>query len=47
VTRYYGQVFVRSLPPCAMKQGPVGRTGAEVEQWLSAAVQPVLQSVLE
>jgi DNA polymerase-3 subunit epsilon/ATP-dependent DNA helicase DinG len=47
VTRIYGQVFLRSLPPCSTKQGPVGRTGIEVDDWLSPAVQPALQFALE
>ena len=39
VTRFYGQVFVRSLPPCTVKQGPVSRVGSQVEAWLSPAAQ--------
>jgi len=35
VTRYYGQVFVRSLPPCQVRQGPIHRAGAEVSDWLA------------
>jgi DNA polymerase-3 subunit epsilon/ATP-dependent DNA helicase DinG len=34
VTRYYGQVFLRSLPPCQIKQGPLRRSGTEVADWL-------------
>jgi DNA polymerase-3 subunit epsilon/ATP-dependent DNA helicase DinG len=34
VTRFYGQTFLRSLPPCSVKQGPLRRTGLEVEAWL-------------
>jgi DNA polymerase-3 subunit epsilon/ATP-dependent DNA helicase DinG len=37
VTRSYGNVFVRSLPPCSMKQGPVSRTGREVEVFVLTA----------
>jgi Rad3-related DNA helicase len=37
VTRFYGQVFVRSLPSCSVKQGPAARSGQEVESWLSPA----------
>jgi DNA polymerase-3 subunit epsilon/ATP-dependent DNA helicase DinG len=36
VTRFYGQTFVRSLPPATVKQGPVRRTGLEVASWLAA-----------
>jgi DNA polymerase-3 subunit epsilon/ATP-dependent DNA helicase DinG len=35
VTRFYGQVFVRSLPPCSVKQGPALRAGLEVAAWLN------------
>jgi hypothetical protein len=35
VTRFYGNVFVRSLPACCVKQGPAGRTAIEVGEWLS------------
>jgi DNA polymerase-3 subunit epsilon/ATP-dependent DNA helicase DinG len=35
VTRFYGQVFLRSLPPCSLKQGPAARAGAEVLDWLT------------
>jgi DNA polymerase-3 subunit epsilon/ATP-dependent DNA helicase DinG len=35
VTRYYGQVFMRSLPPCQVRQGPIHRAGAEVSDWLA------------
>jgi DNA polymerase-3 subunit epsilon/ATP-dependent DNA helicase DinG len=35
VTRYYGQIFVRSLPRCSVKQGPAGRAGLEAGAWLS------------
>jgi DNA polymerase-3 subunit epsilon/ATP-dependent DNA helicase DinG len=35
VTRQYGHAFVRSLPPCTVRQGPSARIGAEVEDWLS------------
>lgn len=41
VTRTYGQVFLRSLPPCAVRQGPVSRTGPELEGWLSATAASV------
>ncbi|HEV7666014.1 MAG TPA: helicase C-terminal domain-containing protein, partial [Chloroflexota bacterium] len=37
VTRSYGQVFLRSLPDCSVKQGPSTRTGVEVQQWLTPA----------
>ena len=43
VTRFYGQVFVRSLPPCSVKQGPAARTGLEAEEWLTPATQLTLQ----
>jgi predicted DnaQ family exonuclease/DinG family helicase len=39
VTRYYGQVFVRSLPPCQVRQGPTQRAGAEVSDWLAKTAQ--------
>jgi predicted DnaQ family exonuclease/DinG family helicase len=35
VTRFYGQVFVRSLPPCTMRQGPAHRAGSEVGVWVA------------
>ncbi len=34
VTRFYGQVFLRSLPPCSVKQGPSARAGVEAAQWV-------------
>jgi Rad3-related DNA helicase len=34
VTRFYGQVFVSSLPGCSVKQGPVARACVEVGDWL-------------
>jgi predicted DnaQ family exonuclease/DinG family helicase len=34
VTRFYGQVFLRSLPACSVKQGPSARAAAEVADWL-------------
>jgi Rad3-related DNA helicase len=37
VTRFYGQVFLRSLPSCTIKQGPISRTGSEIEDWLDLA----------
>jgi DNA polymerase-3 subunit epsilon/ATP-dependent DNA helicase DinG len=37
VTRFYGQVFLRSLPKCRIKQGPAARAGAEVADWLTPA----------
>jgi DNA polymerase-3 subunit epsilon/ATP-dependent DNA helicase DinG len=43
VTRFYGQVFVRSLPPCSVKQGPAARVGLEAEDWLMPATQLALQ----
>jgi DNA polymerase-3 subunit epsilon/ATP-dependent DNA helicase DinG len=43
VTRFYGQVFVRSLPPCSVKQGPAARIGLEAEEWLTPATQLMLQ----
>jgi ATP-dependent DNA helicase DinG len=44
VTRFYGQVFVRSLPPCSIKQGPAARVGLEAEEWLTPATQLTLQA---
>jgi len=41
VTRFYGQVFLRSLPSCSVKQGPAARAGAEVAAWLTPACQTV------
>jgi DNA polymerase-3 subunit epsilon/ATP-dependent DNA helicase DinG len=41
VTRYYGQVFLRSLPNCSVKQGPSARSGVEAEQWLSPAPEVI------
>ena len=40
VTRFYGQVFLRSLPSCSVKQGPAARAGAEVSAWLTPSRQP-------
>jgi DNA polymerase-3 subunit epsilon/ATP-dependent DNA helicase DinG len=34
VTRFYGQIFLRSLPPCSIKQGPSARAGLEAAEWL-------------
>jgi Rad3-related DNA helicase len=34
ITRFYGQVFVRSLPACSVKQGPAARACIEVGDWL-------------
>jgi DNA polymerase-3 subunit epsilon/ATP-dependent DNA helicase DinG len=47
VTRFYGQVFLRSLPPCSVKQGPATRAGLEAAQWLfrPAAEQMALEAV--
>jgi DNA polymerase-3 subunit epsilon/ATP-dependent DNA helicase DinG len=48
VTRFYGQVFLRSLPNCSVKQGPTARTGLEAQQWLTpapAGLQLTLQGV--
>jgi DNA polymerase-3 subunit epsilon/ATP-dependent DNA helicase DinG len=39
ITRFYGQVFVRSLPSCSVKQGPVTRAGLELEDWLGPREQ--------
>ena len=33
-TRHYGQVFLRSLPPCSVKQGPAARAAIEAAEWL-------------
>lgn len=35
VTRSYGQAFLRSLPPCSVKQGPVARAGVEAHGWMT------------
>ena len=47
VTRFYGQVFLRSLPPCSVKQGPAVRAGYEVAHWLKMPVaeQMTLEAV--
>jgi len=37
VTRFYGQLFLRSLPGCSVKQGPGARAGVEVADWLAMA----------
>ena len=37
VTRFYGQVFLRSLPGCSVKQGPASRAGVEVADWLTTS----------
>jgi len=39
ITRFYGQVFVRSLPPCSVRQGPAARTCVEVGDWLKPEAQ--------
>jgi Rad3-related DNA helicase len=44
VTRFYGQVFLRSLPPCSVKQGPAARAGQEAANWLLAP-EPEQQSM--
>jgi DNA polymerase-3 subunit epsilon/ATP-dependent DNA helicase DinG len=36
ITRFYGQVFMRSLPECSVKQGPSARAGLEAANWLRA-----------
>jgi DNA polymerase-3 subunit epsilon/ATP-dependent DNA helicase DinG len=36
ITRFYGQVFMRSLPACSVKQGPSARAGLEAANWLLA-----------
>jgi DNA polymerase-3 subunit epsilon/ATP-dependent DNA helicase DinG len=36
VTRFYGQIFLRSLPPCSVKQGPSAHAGQEAANWLLA-----------
>ena len=43
VTRFYGQVFLRSLPPCSVKQGPSARAGQEAATWLLAPELEQLQ----
>jgi Rad3-related DNA helicase len=47
VTRFYGQVFVRSLPPCSIKQGPASRAAAEVTQWITPEVPALQMGLLE
>ena len=39
ITRFYGQVFVRSLPGCSVKQGPAARACVEVGDWLKPEVE--------
>jgi len=39
VTRFYCQVFLRSLPQCSVKQGPAARSGLEAEDWLCPTSQ--------
>jgi Rad3-related DNA helicase len=39
ITRFYGQVFVRSLPACSVRQGPAARSGAELTDWLTPESQ--------
>jgi DNA polymerase-3 subunit epsilon/ATP-dependent DNA helicase DinG len=34
VTRFYGNVFLRSHPPSSVKQGPASRTAVEVAGWV-------------
>lgn len=46
VTRFYGQVFLRSLPPCSVKQGPAARAASEVAEWLRLT-PPAEQMLLE
>lgn len=45
ITRFYGQVFVRSLPDCSVKQGPATRACVEVGEWLKPEAT-LLQSTL-
>jgi DNA polymerase-3 subunit epsilon/ATP-dependent DNA helicase DinG len=47
VTRFYGQVFLRSLPPCSVKQGPSARAGQEAADWLLAPEFQQQQMALE
>ena len=49
VTRNYGHVFLRSLPPCSVKQGPAARAAIEAAEWLSpspVAEQMALESIV-
>jgi DNA polymerase-3 subunit epsilon/ATP-dependent DNA helicase DinG len=39
VTRFYGQHFLRSLPASTVRQGPLRRTGVEVEEWLGRTAE--------
>jgi DNA polymerase-3 subunit epsilon/ATP-dependent DNA helicase DinG len=45
ITRFYGQVFLRSLPSCSIRQGPASRAGVEVSEWLSPAAEQLLLRV--
>ncbi|MDQ6675582.1 MAG: DEAD/DEAH box helicase [Chloroflexota bacterium] len=39
ITRAYGQVFVRSLPPCSVRQGPAARACVEIGEWVKPAAE--------
>ena len=39
--------FLRSLPACAVKQGPTGRIGTEVDGWLGLAEQQAEKEVVQ
>ncbi|MBV9355681.1 MAG: DEAD/DEAH box helicase [Chloroflexi bacterium] len=46
VTRRYGRLFVDSLPPCAVEQGPSRRTGRVVTDWLARSSSDVERSLV-
>jgi DNA polymerase-3 subunit epsilon/ATP-dependent DNA helicase DinG len=45
LSKYYGQVFLQSLPRCTFRQGSVGALADEVREWLDGkqAYQPKLK----
>ena len=45
VTRFYGQLFLRSLPECSVKQGPSARAGLEAAEWLASS-EPMQMDLL-
>jgi DNA polymerase-3 subunit epsilon/ATP-dependent DNA helicase DinG len=45
VTRFYGQLFLRSLPECSVKQGPSSRAGLEAAEWLALS-EPMQMDLL-
>ena len=47
VTRFYGQLFLRSLPNCSVKQGPSARAGLEAADWLAVSQPRQIELLLD